>query len=145
MQNFHDFLNLKYNNFRTIGPIRMIFFANCWQFYPLSKLKKKSLNFLKKFRNICENVVFDQKTAKLATLQNRLHKFKNDCQIRHQCPKIREVRYFLGFDILFVDQCNNVTSLLSRGKPTLMNHLYSWLRLIFVGDFYILKYYFTSV
>ena len=30
------------------------------------------------------------------------HKFKNDCQIRNQRPKIREVGYFLGFDIFLL-------------------------------------------
>ena len=57
------------------------------------------------FQIIFENVIFDQKTAKIATLQNREHRFKNDCQIRNQHPKITEIRYFLGLHILFVDQC----------------------------------------
>ena len=54
--------------------------------------KKKS-----KFRSNFENVIFHQKNAKLATQRNRLHRFKNSCQIRNQRPKIREIWYFLGF------------------------------------------------
>ena len=55
-------------------------------------------------RRIFKNVIFDQKkkNAKPATLQTRLHKIKYDCQFRNQRPKIREVRYSLGFDIIWL-------------------------------------------
>ena len=57
-------------------------------------------------QNNFENVIFDRKTKKLATLQNRPHGFKNDYQIRNERPKIREVRYFNRLGKIFVDQCD---------------------------------------
>ena len=70
------------------------------------QIKKEKFKFFFKISKYFRKCSFRPKNRKLATLQNRLHKFKNDCQIRNQRPKIGEVRYFLGFDIFFVDQCN---------------------------------------
>ena len=68
------------------------------------------LKFFKNFQNF-ESVIFDQKTVKLATLQKLARRSKNNCRIRNQRPKIKEVRLF------------------SRGaKFLLLLHLYYYLK-----------------
>ena len=93
-RNFDDFFTSKRDISRSVGPISMIFFANCRQFYSLSNYKKESFRIFQIFEKNSKSWFLVQKTAKLATLQNRLHKFKNDCQIRNQRPKIREIWNF---------------------------------------------------
>ena len=63
----------------------------------------KTGKFLKnsKFRNIFENIIFDQKT----TLQKLARRSINDCQIWNQRPIIREVQYFSRGAKFFYNQC----------------------------------------
>ena len=83
----------------------MIFFCKLLTIVSPFQVKKEKLKFFSKFQNIFENVIFDQKTAKLATLQNREHRFNKLLSDSESEPKIQEVRCFLGSYIFFVDQC----------------------------------------
>ena len=100
-QNFDDFSTSKYDISRTVYPIRMIFLKTAHNFILFLNEDKKV------FKNIkFENVIFDQKKAKLATHQKLGRKSKNYCRIRNQRPKIREVRYIYWGAKIFDDQKN---------------------------------------
>ena len=49
---------------------------------------------------------FLTKSAKLATLEKLANRSNNDCRIRNQQPKIREVQYFSRSGKISVDQCS---------------------------------------
>ena len=48
-RNFDDFFTSKRDISRSVGPISMIFFANCRQFYSLSNYKKESFRIFQIF------------------------------------------------------------------------------------------------
>ena len=116
------------------------FFCNLITILFPFQIKKEKFKFFSKFRNIFENVVFDQKTAKLPTLQNWLHRSKNDCQIRNQRPHIREIRYFLA--IRFVIDFGNAFVVMffpnwqfNAIRFLLVRHIQNWKVLIMMGVF----------
>ena len=100
-QNFHDFSTSKYDISRTVYPIRMIFCQLFTISFPFQIKTEKFLKISKLFRKC----VFWPKNAKLATLKKLGHRSKNDCRIRNQWSKIREVWYFSRGANIFADQC----------------------------------------
>ena len=68
-RNFDDFFTSKRDISRSVGPISMIFFANCRQFYSLSNYKKESFRIFQIFEKNSKSWFLVQKTAKLAKLQ----------------------------------------------------------------------------
>ena len=66
-QNFDDFLTSKYSISRTVYPISMIFLQTTQNFIPCPNLNKNVKEILKISIEI-EIIIFDQKTAKLATV-----------------------------------------------------------------------------
>ena len=60
-KNFDVFSFSKYDISRTVAPILMIFFANCWQFNSLIRLKEKSFE---NFQNFEKNLNLQFSTEK---------------------------------------------------------------------------------
>ena len=59
----------KYDISRTVALILMIFFANCWQFNSLSRLKKKSFKNIQNFEKKIQNFLSLPENDNVAVLQ----------------------------------------------------------------------------
>ena len=91
--------------FEPFVRFRRFFFCKLLTILLPFQIKKEKFKFFSKLRNILENVIFDQKTAKLATLQNQLNNLKIIVRFGISARKLGKYEIFRLWHF-FVDRCN---------------------------------------